>query len=70
MARFGYEEAEILKPNQVGAYAFEHGRIEAMPITEEEGIQAQTFDQQIHDLNETSDSTYYTYRDDGEEETA
>ncbi|SMF94165.1 AAA domain-containing protein, putative AbiEii toxin, Type IV TA system [Methylomagnum ishizawai] len=67
MQRFGYEEEEILRPEQVGAYVFENGHIAAMPITEDEGISAQTFDQQIHELNETSDEIYYTYRDNGGE---
>jgi hypothetical protein len=70
MQRFGYEEEEILKPEQVGAYLFDHNRIEAMPITEDEGIIATTFDEQIHQLNETSDEIYYTYRDSGAEEAA
>lgn len=41
---FGYEEEEILRPEQVGAYIFGTGRIDAMPIAEDAGILAKTFD--------------------------
>lgn len=68
MKRFGYDEEELLKPEQVGAYLFDHNHFEAMPITDDEGIIASTFDEQIHQLNETSDEIYYTYRDSDEEE--
>lgn len=70
MKRFGYDEEELLKPEQVGAYLFDHNHFEAMPITDDEGIIASTFDEQIHQLNETSDEIYYTYQDSGTEDDA
>lgn len=63
MRRFGYEEDQVLTPDKVGAYLFDQNRIEPMEITAEEGIFAKTFDAVIHELNETSDEIFYTYRD-------
>ena len=69
MQRFGYVENEILSPEKVGCYLFDQSTIKAMEITEDEGILASTFDETIHDLNDTSDGIYYTYRDRAEEDT-
>lgn len=63
MKRFGYSEDEILSPDKVAAWLFSNQTISAMPIDAEEGINASTFDEQIHDLNETSDAIFYAYRD-------
>lgn len=63
MERFGYSEDEILSPDKVAAWLFSNQTISAMPIDAEEGINASTFDEQIHDLNETSDAIFYAYRD-------
>ena len=63
MKRFGYSEDETLSPDKVAAWLFSNQTISAMPIDAEEGINASTFDEQIHDLNETSDAIFYAYRD-------
>ena len=34
-----------------------------MPISTEEGIAADTFDEVIHQLNDTSDAIYFAYQD-------
>lgn len=62
MEKYGYTEAEILKSEQVGAYLFDKNSIQAMEITQEEGIIATTFDEVINELNETSDDIFYTLK--------
>lgn len=62
MGKYGYSEAETLKPEQVGAYLFDKNSIQAMEVSQDEGIIATTFDEVINDLNETSDDIFYTYR--------
>lgn len=62
MGKYGYSEAETLKPEQVGAYLFDKNSIQAMEVSKDEGIIATTFDEVINDLNETSDDIFYTYR--------
>lgn len=63
MQRFSYSEAEILDPSKVGAWLFCDRSISSMEIDAIEGINAETFDNEIHSLNETSDDIYYAYRD-------
>lgn len=66
MDKFGYAPDELLRPEQVAAWLFNEGKIKPMKIDAIEGIHAQTFDDQIHQLNDTSDSIYYAYQDDSE----
>lgn len=61
--RYGYEEDQVLAADKIGAYLFDNNRIEEMEVTQDEGIIATTFDAIIHELNETSDDIFYTYRD-------
>jgi len=68
MQRFGYLEEEVLNPGKVACYLFDQSKIKTMEITPDEGILASTFDETIHDLNDTSDGIYYTYRDGVEED--
>ncbi len=63
MRRYGYVEDQVLSPDKVGAYLFDNNHIVNMEVTQEEGIIATTFDAIIHELNETSDDIFYTYRD-------
>ena len=63
MSRFGYKVEEIMSPEKVSAWLFGERCITAMPIDVTEGIDAQTFDEQIHELNDTSDSIYYAYQE-------
>ncbi|MBS1139191.1 MAG: hypothetical protein H6R13_644 [Proteobacteria bacterium] len=62
MQRFSYSEEEILNPKMVGAWLFCDRRISPMEIDATEGINAETFDKEIHSLNETSDDIYYAYQ--------
>lgn len=63
MKQFGYTSEEVMQPDKVSAWLFGERRISAMDIDAVEGIDAKTFDEQIHDLNDTSDGIYYGYQD-------
>jgi hypothetical protein len=63
MRKYNYQDDQVLSKDKVAAYLFDNNRIENMEVTQEEGIIATTFDSIIHELNETSDDIFYTYRD-------
>lgn len=62
MRRYDYRQDELLDPVKVGAWLFRERSIQPMVIDAVEGIAAETFDEQIHSLNDTSDSIYYAYQ--------
>ena len=49
-------------PDKVSAWLFHDRAIKSMDIDATEGIAAETFDEQIHSLNDTSDGIYYAYQ--------
>ena len=57
--RYEYDDEETLRPDQVGAYLFDHQTIEPFEITPEDGICAKTFDDVIRELNRVNDGIYY-----------
>lgn len=63
MEKYGYEEEQLLQPENVGAYLFIDSRIEPMPIDPLEGIIAETFDKVINENNEAADAIYYSLQD-------
>ncbi len=62
MKRYGYSEEELLVPEKVSAWLFSDRTITPMQINHAEGIEAETFDKEIHSLNDTSDDIYYSYQ--------
>lgn len=68
MMKFGIEEDEILSPDKVGAYLFKDNTIKAMEITHSEGIIATTFDEVIRDLSEETQTIFYEYLDEEDDE--
>lgn len=62
LAKFDYSLEEVLSPDKVSAWVFKDRSIEPMPISKEEGIAAETFDEVIHKLNDTSDEIYFAYQ--------
>ncbi|MFM7405329.1 MAG: AAA family ATPase [Cuspidothrix sp.] len=56
---YGYEPSESLNPEKVSAYLFDKKTIKEMKIDPNEGIIAQTFDDVINNLNESSNDIYY-----------
>lgn len=63
MQKFEYKQEELLEPTKVSAWLFHDRAIKAMAIDNIEGIAAETFDEQIHSLNDTSDGIYYAYQE-------
>jgi hypothetical protein len=68
--RYGYEPGEYLKPEKVSAYLFDKKTIKEMEIDPNEGIIAQTFDDVINNLNQSSNDIYYASQEeeDGDNE--
>jgi AAA15 family ATPase/GTPase len=69
MQRYDYKQEELLEPDMVSAWLFHDRAIKPMDIDSVEGIAAQTFDEQIHSLNDTSDGIYYAYQQEKEQDT-
>ena len=68
MQRFNVQEDEVLTPEQVGAYLFKNNTITPMEITSKEGIIATTFDEVIRDLSEETQTIFYEYLDEEDDE--
>lgn len=62
MEKFDYKKEELLEPERISAWLFHDRQISPMKIDSIEGISAETFDEQIHNLNDTSDGIYYEYQ--------
>jgi ABC-type multidrug transport system ATPase subunit len=62
MQRYDYKQEELLAPERVSAWLFHDRAIKPMSIDAIEGIAAETFDEEIHSLNDTSDGIYYAYQ--------
>ena len=61
--RHNYDQDEILKTEQVGAYLYDGQTIEPFEITPEDGIYATTFDKVIDNINTTNDDIYYSLQE-------
>jgi hypothetical protein len=55
--KHGYEEAELLKPEQLGVYLFQNNTAEAVPV-DETGFAVATIDDEINKLNAVSQEIY------------
>ena len=66
--KYGYEDDEILKSEQIGAYLFDGQTIEPFDITPEDGIYATTFDEVIRNLNAVNNDIYYSLQEQGDEQ--
>ncbi|MFZ2724957.1 MAG: AAA family ATPase [Methylococcaceae bacterium] len=60
--KYHYQDNELLDSSKVSAYLFDNNTIEKMPLGEE-GIVADTFNQVIHELNQSSNEIYYAMQD-------
>ncbi|MDK2123698.1 AAA family ATPase [Parachitinimonas caeni] len=58
-----YQADELLSPDQVGAYLFDNNTISPMHVEQDEGVIAETFDEEIVKLNDIGNEIYYTYAD-------
>ena len=61
--RHKYNQDEILKPEQVGAYLYDDQTIKPFKITPQDGIYATTFDEVINKINTTNDDIYYSLQE-------
>nr|WP_286019483.1 AAA family ATPase [Candidatus Venteria ishoeyi] len=57
--RYGYEADDSLDPDLVSAYLFDQKSIKAMDI-DAEGVIAETFDEVVNTLNQSSNEIYYS----------
>ncbi len=48
--KYGYEDSEILKASWVKAYCLHNNSLEEMPVTQEEGIRVDSFDESIREM--------------------
>jgi len=62
--RYGYTQKEVLCSHQVSAYLFDNKTITLMELMPNEGIIAETFDQTINSLNQSSNDIYYAIQED------
>lgn len=61
--KYGYADNELLDGKRVSAYLFDNKKIIPMVLDEDEGIVAETFDEIINTLSESSNEIYYTMQD-------
>lgn len=60
--KHGYDEAELLKPAQLGVYLFQNNTAEVVPV-DETGFAVTTIDDEINKLNAVSQEIYATLFD-------
>ncbi|HHP0406170.1 AAA family ATPase [Acinetobacter baumannii] len=60
LKKYSIDSQALLTKDKIGAYVFECGQLKEMEVNEE-GIIAKTFDEQINQLNDSSDDIYYSY---------
>lgn len=71
MKTYGYNENELLKNEQVGVYYFEKGKNTAVSVPLlKRGIEIDSIDLVIANLNERSDDIYYTFLESDENKEA
>ncbi len=69
MTRYNYNKNEILDKERVGVYYFEKGKNNSVPVEiTKRGIQIESIDKAIADLNERSSAIFYTLLETNEEE--
>ncbi|MFM8332278.1 MAG: hypothetical protein ACKN9T_11360, partial [Candidatus Methylumidiphilus sp.] len=61
--KYRYKIDDCIGHDAVAAYLFADGEIKPMKTGAEEGIIAETFDQVIRSLNDSSDAIFYAKRD-------
>jgi hypothetical protein len=60
--KLGYEDAEVLKPSQLGVYLFRNNTAEVVPV-DETGFAIETIDAEVNRLNAVSQELYATLLD-------
>ena len=60
LKKYSIDNESLLTKDKIGAYVFDCGSLKPMEVNNE-GIIANTFDEQINALNDSSDDIYYSY---------
>lgn len=60
LKKYSIDSESLLTKDKIGAYVFEDRLLKSMEVNNE-GIIAKTFDEQINELNDSSDEIYYSY---------
>ncbi|OAD20217.1 hypothetical protein THIOM_004097 [Candidatus Thiomargarita nelsonii] len=66
--KYGYAPTDALDSRQISAYLFDHKKITPLKFIPDEGIIAETFDNVIRSLNQSSHDIYYTIQEELEEQ--
>ncbi len=66
--KYGYAPTDALDSRQISAYLFDHNKITPLKFIPDEGIIAETFDNVIRSLNQSSHDIYYTIQEELEEQ--
>lgn len=61
--KYGYTENDRISTKKVAAYLVDNKSVKPMEIKADEGIIAETFDEVINKLNQSSDAIYYARQD-------
>jgi ABC-type multidrug transport system ATPase subunit len=65
--KYGYAQTDALDSRHISAYLFEHHKITPLEFIPDEGFIAETFDNVIRSLNQSSHDIYYTIQEELEE---
>lgn len=60
--KYGYQDNELLKPEEIGVYLFKDRHSEVVPISQE-GFEIETIDKEINELNHTFKNIYFSLYD-------
>jgi hypothetical protein len=66
--KYGYAPTDALDSRQISAYLFDHQKMTPLKFIPDEGIIAETFDNVIRSLNQSSHDIYYTIQEELEEQ--
>jgi len=66
--KYGYAPNDALDIRKVSAYQFDHNQMIPIKLIPDEGILAETFDNAIRSLNQSSHEIYYTIQEELEEQ--
>jgi predicted ATPase len=65
--KYDYAQTDALDSRKISAYLFDHKKITPLEFIPDEGIIAETFDNVIRSLNQSSHDIYYTIQEEREE---
>ncbi len=60
--KYGYQDNELLKPEDLGVYLFKDKHSEVVPVTQE-GFEIETIDKEINELNHAFKNIYFSLYD-------